>query len=63
MEVLNIAEVLQTGGGDVSGLGPYTPTQNPDLPNYNLERFIEWKMMNPGYPYDQPVDPLWGAGQ
>jgi hypothetical protein len=63
MDVLNIDEVLEIGGGDISGFGPFPPPQDFSQPNSNLERFIEWKMMNLGYPYDQMVDPPLGIGQ
>lgn len=54
MEALNLAETEQVGGGDVSGLGPFTPPSLPTYEDPNLAMFIEWKLMNPGYPYDQP---------
>lgn len=51
MQVLEQNEVQQVGGGE---FGPFTPYPQPDYVDPNVERFIEWKLMNPGYPYDQP---------
>lgn len=51
MQNLDQNEIQQIGGGDIGGC------EYPGFPGYedpNVQRFIEWKLMNPGYPYDQP---------
>lgn len=50
MQNLELCEIEQIGGGD---FGDCALPGTPDYEDPNLQRFIEWKMMNPGYPYDQ----------
>jgi bacteriocin-like protein len=49
MQTLHDEELNAISGGDVDGLGPYTPGPDFDTTCPNLERFLEWRRLNPFY--------------